>query len=63
MNVGIGILNKMVQEGDHPLRDSIFITNSDGSSYEQCVGMKGVYIASNASGVWEVAFFPGFLVP
>jgi len=61
MKVGAGILQRMAAEGDHPLKDSIFETNSDGSVYEKCVGTKGVYVASNASGNWEVILYSCFL--
>jgi hypothetical protein len=52
-NVGNGIRNKMAEHADHPLMDSEFRQNSDGSRLERCWGTKGLYIASNASGDWE----------
>ncbi|HEY7061718.1 MAG TPA: hypothetical protein VII06_09575 [Chloroflexota bacterium] len=58
VNVGEGILHKMAEQGDHPLRDSDFQQNSDGSVYEKNVGTKGTYVASDASGDWEVVFYP-----
>jgi hypothetical protein len=61
MNVGAGIVAKMAAEGDHPLCDSKYETNSDGTVFEKCYGTKGTYVASNASGKWEVVFFSGFL--
>ena len=61
VQVGQGIWDKMEANGDHPLKDSEFIQNSDGSTYEKCVGTKGVYVSSNASGDWEVVFYEGFL--
>lgn len=54
LNVGDGILESMRQYGDHPLADSIFATNSDGSTVERCDGLLARYTASNAIGQWEV---------
>ena len=45
----------MQQLGDHPIRDAEFVRNGDGTQVEQCWGTKGLYVASNASGNWEVA--------
>lgn len=55
LNVGEGILVKMAELSDHPIRDAEFFRNADGSQVEQCWGTKGLYIASSASGSWEVA--------
>lgn len=58
VNVGPGILQRMAENGDYPLRDSDFQTNSDGSEFEHNVGTKGHYYASNSSGDWEIVFAP-----
>ena len=55
LNAGAGILQRMQELGDHPIRDAEYLRNSDGSQVEQCWGTRGPYIASNASGNWEVA--------
>ena len=55
LNAGAGILQRMQELGDHPIRDAEYLQNSDGSQVEQCWGTRGLYIASNASGNWEVA--------
>lgn len=55
MNVGQGIKDAMSAAGDYPVQDSQFITNSDGTSTERGYGLKGIYIASNASGSWQSA--------
>jgi hypothetical protein len=55
VKVGEGILNKMAENDDHPLEDSEFKRNSDGTEVERCWGTQGYYIASNAGGDWEVA--------
>lgn len=51
--VGTGILDAMSANDDHPIEDSTFQTNGDGSKVERCWGTKGLYIASNGAGVWE----------
>jgi hypothetical protein len=53
LRVGIGVLARMQQSGDHPMRDSDFSKNADGTEYEQGYGTKGNYRASNATGQWE----------
>jgi hypothetical protein len=55
LNAGAGILGRMRELGDHPIRDAEYLHNGDGSLVEQCWGTRGLYIASNASGQWEVA--------
>lgn len=55
LNVGQGILAAMTAAGDHPIADSVYSKNADGSDVERGYGLKGVYIASNASGQWENA--------
>lgn len=58
MNVGQGILDAMQDHDDSPIRDSEFINNQDGSTYEKGFGIKGFYEASNAGGSWNVYFRP-----
>lgn len=53
LNVGQGIKDAMDAAGDHPIADSTFATNSDGTEVERGYGLKGVYVASNANGDWE----------
>jgi len=55
LSVGQGIRDQMAANGDHPLEDSQFKANADGTVVEKCLGTKGVYVASNASGQWESA--------
>jgi len=50
---GQGIVDAMTRNNDHPLMDSEFGQNKDGSRWERCWGTKGLYIASNAAGDWE----------
>lgn len=58
VNVGPGIIGEMTEQDDHPIEDSSFKHNQDGSLVEECRGTKGKYIASNASGGWETLFAP-----
>jgi hypothetical protein len=53
LQVGPGIRNKMAEHGDHPLMDSEYHDNADGTKLERCWGTKGLYMSSNASGEWE----------
>jgi hypothetical protein len=55
VQVGQGIRNRMAEHDDHPLEDSTFKRNTDGTEVERCWGSLGLYIASNAEGDWEVA--------
>ncbi len=55
LNVGEGILEAMNAAGDHPIADSVYTTNGDGSQVERGYGLKGNYVASNATGNWESA--------
>lgn len=62
MNTGAGILAKMTENNDKPLTPSTYTHyDNDGNPYskgtivvESCWGKKGLYIASNASGLWQV---------
>lgn len=58
LSVGAGVLEAMARRGDHPLRDSEFLTTATGSSYERGLGTLGYYHASNAAGTWEVTLEP-----
>lgn len=58
VNVGPGLLARMQEVGDHPIEDSTFKHNQDGTLVEECRGTKGRYVASNASGGWEVLSLP-----
>src|SRR5437879_13521061 len=40
LNVGQGIKDRMTANQDHPIVDSTFITNSNGSKVEKCLGLK-----------------------
>lgn len=42
LSVGSGILVRMGELEDHPLRDSQFFENSNGSRVEQCWGTKSL---------------------
>jgi hypothetical protein len=53
VSVGQGIRDRMTASNDHPLEDSTFKANGDGSVVEKCLGTLGMYVASNASGQWE----------
>lgn len=53
VSVGQGIKDRMAANGDHPLEDSAFKANGDGTVVEKCMGTKGLYVASNANGDWE----------
>ncbi len=53
LNVGYGVLQKMKDSGDVPIRDSDFRDNADGSHFEKGYGWKGYYLASNAGGNWR----------
>lgn len=55
LNVGQGVRDQMASQSDHPIADSTFVTNSDGTVVERGLGLKGAYVASNASGHWEAA--------
>lgn len=55
LNVGQGIKDAMAAAGDHPIADSVFTSNGDGTQVERGFGLKGVYVASNATGNWESA--------
>ena len=37
---------------DQPLEDSSFKANGDGTVVEKCLGTKGLYVSSNATGQW-----------
>jgi len=52
-NVGQGILDRMTENNDHPMGDSQWVRNADGSAMEKCYGTLGLYIASNVTGNWE----------
>ena len=54
LSVGQGIVDRMNANGDHAIEDSTFTNNADGTRVERCWGTKGLYIASNATGNWEV---------
>lgn len=62
MNTGDGILQLMQTNNDHPITPSKYEHyDEDGNLYthgtltvESCWGTKGLYIASNLSGNWEV---------
>lgn len=62
MNTGPGILAKMTENSDKPLTPSKYEHyDNDGNPYskgtivvESCWGSKGLYIASNSSGTWQV---------
>jgi hypothetical protein len=56
LQVGQGIKDAMAAQQDHPIEDSTFTTNRDGSVVERALGTKGVYVASNATGQWETVF-------
>jgi hypothetical protein len=53
LNVGAGILSRMAETNDHPLQDSTWSANADGTIVEKTLGTLGLYVASNASGEWE----------
>lgn len=53
ITVGEGMRARMDAQGDHPVYGHEQGSNEDGSAYETCWGMKGLYISSNASGNWE----------
>lgn len=53
LNVGYGALQKMKENDDHPIRDSEFHRNEDGSIFEKAYGAKAYYHSSNAGGNWE----------
>jgi hypothetical protein len=53
LSVGQGIRDQMDANSDHPLEDSQFKANGDGTVVEKCLGTKGLYVATNASGQWE----------
>lgn len=50
---GPGIQAQMKANDDHPIEDSTFTQNRDGSTVERALGTKGLYVSSNASGDWE----------
>jgi hypothetical protein len=54
-NVGQGVLAQMQANDDHPLTDEQFHKNKDGSTWSLTYGTKGMYLASNVTGAWEVA--------
>lgn len=62
MNVGDGILALMQTNNDYPITPSKYEHyDEDGNPYskgsiivESCWGSEGLYIASNASGQWQV---------
>lgn len=62
MNTGPGILQAMTANSDSPLTPSKYEHyDEDGNQYskgtiivESCWGSKGLYIASNTSGEWQV---------
>lgn len=62
MNTGQGILSLMESNNDRPLTPSYYEHfDEDGNPYtrgiivvEKCWGTKGLYIASNVSGNWDV---------
>ncbi len=58
LKVGQGIVDRMKSNSDYPIEDSRFQDNSNGSKVEECRGRKGRYIATNASGQWEIVFIP-----
>jgi hypothetical protein len=53
-DVGQGIIDRMDKNSDTAMMDSTWGANKDGSQWERCWGLKGLYLASNASGQWEV---------
>jgi len=52
-NIGQGIAERMAAKNDHPMGDSQWVRNADGSDTEKCYGTLGLYIASNVTGNWE----------
>lgn len=52
LSVGQGIKDQMAANGDQPLEDSSFKANGDGTVVEKCLGVKGLYVSSNATGEW-----------
>lgn len=54
LQVGAGLLAQMTAAGDHPITDeSTLVANADGTVVQTALGLKGRYVASNASGGWE----------
>lgn len=47
------LLAKLAAVGDHPIADSIFTNNADGTGVETVQGTLGLYISSEADG-WEL---------
>lgn len=56
LTVGQGLRDQMTSQGDHPITDETTrVQNADGTVVQQALGLKGLYVASNASGHWESA--------
>lgn len=56
LTVGQGLRDQMTSQGDHPITDETTrVQNADGTVVQQALGLKGLYVASNASGNWESA--------
>lgn len=62
MNTGTGILARMQELSDHPITPSKYEHYDingvpyapGGITVEKCWGTKGLYIASNITGSWEI---------
>lgn len=53
LNVSNELKAKMALVQDHPILDSVFLKNADGSGAERVQGTKGLYISSEADG-WQL---------
>lgn len=49
LDVGQGLWDYVIAQGDQPIEDSVFKTNKNGTVIEVVRGGKGVYWASNAT--------------
>jgi hypothetical protein len=60
-DVGAGVLARMAEHDDHPLTEEVYAfgtqaeVDAHGYQWSQTWGTRGLYIASNHSGQWEVA--------
>lgn len=51
LDLGEGLWNYVIANGDFPICDSVYTHNKNGSQVEEVKGTKGTYRATNATGV------------
>lgn len=50
LDVGEGLWNYVLANGDFPIGDSVYTKSKNGTQIEEVKGTKGIYRATNATG-------------